>query len=343
MARIRWQNHRLGNKLYRSDKPCTANRYLMIKGVLLHSVSYSGSWGQQLLPLETFIDKAADLGFQGIELMAKRPHLSLLDYGSREYSALRRRIEDRKLKHVCLAAYTNFTADAAHAEIPHAEMQVHYLAELARAAKELGAEAIRVFTGYEESASPFDRQWNVVVKCLREASQRAAEFGVVLGVQNHHDIANDFESLRDLISEIDQPNCRAMFDAWAPALQGEDIARAARDLASMTVHTTVADYQLRSRYRYVPALVNYERQTPRAQAVPMGEGSIDYGSFFDALCSGGFNGTVAYEMCSPLRGGGTMENLDRYARAFLEYMSTYMRDADQAGRGCTGEQRGHNR
>lgn len=306
-----------------------ANYHLMIKGVLLHSVSYSGSWGQQLLPLDALIDKAADLGFQGVELMAKRPHFSLLDYGPRECSALSRRIEKRQLEHVCIAAYTNFTADAIHAEIPHSEMQIQYLTELAKAAKDLGAETIRVFTGYEENVAPFDRQWNLVVKSLREAAQRAAEFDVVLGVQNHHDIANDFESLHDLISEINHPNCRAMFDAWAPALQGEDIGRAARKLAAMTIHTTVADYQLRSRHRYIPALVNYERQTPRAQAVPMGEGSIDYGGFFDALCSGGFNGTVAYEMCSPLRGGGNMENLDRYARAFLDYMSAYMRHANQ--------------
>ena len=34
----------------------------------------------------------------------------------------------------------------------------------------------------------------------------------------------DVASLGDLIVEVDRPNCRAMFDAWAPALQGEDIA-----------------------------------------------------------------------------------------------------------------------
>ena len=48
---------------------------------LLHSVSYSGSWGQPALTVEQFLDKAADLGYDGVMLMAKRPHLSLLDYG----------------------------------------------------------------------------------------------------------------------------------------------------------------------------------------------------------------------------------------------------------------------
>ena len=57
---------------------------------MLHSVSYSGSWGQAFLTLEEFVDKAAELGFDGVMLMAKRPHLSLLDYGSRERQEIRR-------------------------------------------------------------------------------------------------------------------------------------------------------------------------------------------------------------------------------------------------------------
>ena len=47
---------------------------------VVHSVSYSGLWGQPCLSLEDFVDRAAELGFDGVMLMAKRPHLSLLDY-----------------------------------------------------------------------------------------------------------------------------------------------------------------------------------------------------------------------------------------------------------------------
>ena len=53
-----------------------------------------------------------------------------------------------------------------------------------------------------------------------------------------------------------------MFDAWAPALHGDDLPTAARRLAKYTVHTTIANYQKRPRYRYVPSLVNYEKLTP---------------------------------------------------------------------------------
>jgi sugar phosphate isomerase/epimerase len=292
----------------------------MINGLLLHSVSYSGSWGQPVLTLDDFVDKAADLGFDGVMLMAKRPHLSVLDYGPRECARLRQRIESRGMQKVCIAGYTNFTGDLSHPDIPNREFQIRHIAELARVAHDLGAGTIRVFTGYLEPSLPFQRQWDTIVGSLREAADRAAEFEVVIGVQNHHDIAVDPDSLHDLVREVNHHHCRAMFDAWAPALQGLDIESAARKLGALTVHTTVANYSVRPQFRYLPSVVNYEKLPARAQAVPMDEGFIDYPAFFKAMSEGGFEGTVAYEMCSPLLGGATLENLDRHAAGFLQHM-----------------------
>src|SRR5262249_24892762 len=116
---------------------------------LLHSVSYSGSWGQAALTLDQFLDKAADLGFDGVMLMAKRPPLSPLDFGDKERARLRQHLERRKLREVCIAGYNNFTADLEHGEVPHREMQIHYITELARLARDLGGVLVRIFTGYE--------------------------------------------------------------------------------------------------------------------------------------------------------------------------------------------------
>ena len=299
----------------------------MIRGSLLHSVSYSGSWGQHALPVEEFVDKAADLGYDGVMLMAKRPHLSVLDWDADARRRLRARIESRRLSSVCIAGYTNFTADLEHGDIPHREIQIRHVSDLAEMAHDLGGSLVRVFTGYENPAATPYAQWKLIVDALRECARRAAQFGVTIGVQNHHDIASGFESLEDLILEVDEPNCRAMFDAWAPALQGADLTAAAARLAPRSVHTTVANYQIRPRYKYVPALVNYEKQTPQIQAVPIDQGFIDYAAFFSALEAAGFSGTVAYEMCSPLRGGGELDNLDDYARKFLEFMRAFQRAA----------------
>ena len=303
----------------------------MIQGSILHSVSYSGSWGQHFLPLEEFTDKAAELGYSGVMLMAKRPHLSVLDWSADRRRRLRARLEDHGLRMVCVAGYTNFTADLEHGDIPHREIQIRHVADLAEMARDLGGELVRVFTGYESAAATPHAQWKLTVDALRECARRAAPFGVTVGVQNHHDIACGVDSLYDLILEVDEPNCRAMFDAWAPALQGADLAAAATKMAKLTVHTTIANYQLRPRYKYVPTLVNYETLTPSIQAVPMDEGFIDYTAFLTALESGGYSGAVAYEMCSPLLGGGAEQNLDRYARKFLEFMRAFGKTASRQG------------
>jgi sugar phosphate isomerase/epimerase len=53
------------------------------------------------------------------------------------------------------------------------------------------------------------------------------------------------------------------------------------------------------------------------RAVPLGQGFLDLAGFFAGLKEGGFDGYVAYEMCSPLRGGGSEENLDQAAKESL--------------------------
>ena len=289
---------------------------------LLHSVSYSGSWGQAGLPLEGFVDKAADLGFDGVMLMAKRPHLSLLDCGPQERLRLRKQLEQRRMRRVCVAAYNNFTADWEHGEVPHREIQIHYLLELARLTADLGGDLLRIFTGYEHPAAGYAAQWNAVVAAIQELARRAAPLGVTIGVQNHHDLAAGWESQYDLVESVGEPNCRALFDAWAPALHGADLEAAARRLARITEHTTMANYVRRPRYRYEPGLVNYVAQTPAVQAVAIDEGFIDYGRFLRAMFESGFRGSVAYEMCSPLAGGGSVKNLDRLARRFLEFLAS---------------------
>jgi len=233
---------------------------------------------------------------------------------------LRARLEAKKITPVCLAGYTNFTADLEHSEIPHREFQIQHVTALAEIARDIGCPLVRIFTGYENPASTFSPQWKMVVDAIRECCRRAAEFGVTIGVQNHHDLAVGFESHADLIANVGEPNCKALFDAWAPALHGVDIVAAARKLGPMTVHTTIANYVLRPRYKYDAALVNYTPQLPAIQAVPMQDGFINYRNFLLALREGGFAGSIAYEMCSPLRDGGDMKTLDSYARQFLEYM-----------------------
>jgi sugar phosphate isomerase/epimerase len=290
----------------------------------LHSVSYAGVWpGQTRLSLDDFLNKARHLGFNAVMLMAKRPHLSVLDHDAAARRRLRERLVELNLSVACLAGYTDFCMGADRLDIPTREMQILYVRELCRLAHDLGCGLVRVFTGFERDGVSLEQQWGWCVDSLRECARFAAPLGVTIGVQNHHDVAVHWQSMLDLLKEINEPNCKAMFDAWAPALQGDDPAAAVKEMAPFLVHTTVADYVRRPRFRYQPPLVNYAREADAIRAVPMGEGFIDYRAFFRALREVGYQGYVAYEMCSPLRGGGSEENLDRCARQFLRYMAEF--------------------
>lgn len=282
----------------------------------LFSVSYAGLWGQHRLDTVTFIAKARQLGYSAVELMGKRPHLSVVDSDDKQIDAIRQAAATYGIEIATIAGYTNFTL-AKDTEVPAVEMQVAYVRELAKIGAQLGAKIIRVFTGYLVQQDGFLRDWEMCVRAVRECAAVAADHGVILGLQNHHDIGVGVDSYVEFLNDVDHPNCKAMFDPWAPALHGDDLREWARKLAPRMVQTTLADYVRLSRHQYLPGLVNYQPLTDAIRAVPLGSGFVNLSEFFAGLRDGGFDGYVAYEMCSPLRGGGSEENLDRAARESL--------------------------
>lgn len=293
----------------------------------LHSVSYAGVWrGQAKLTVDEFLVKAKDLGFDGVMLVAKRPHVSLLDYDEQARKKLRERFEELGLELVCLAGYTDFTAGIDHGGIPIAEIQATYVGELAKLARDLGTNMVRIFTGYERPGVRYDKQWGMVVEGLRLAGDQAAKYGVTLAVQNHHDLASHHDAMYWLLSEVNHPNVKAGFDAWTPTLQGlnsEELRQAVLKMKPFIVHTIAADYVRHQRYHYDHNLTNFIRGEDVLRAVPMGEGIIDYETFFNALKEIGYQGYIAYEMCEVLDGGGSIENLDKTAKTFLDFVKKW--------------------
>lgn len=287
---------------------------------MLFSVSYAGYWGQHRLGVVEFIEKAAALGYSSVEIGGKRPHLSVLDYpDDASLEAIAAAAKRSKIEIGTIAAYTNFTAGKESFEVPLVEMQVLYIQQLARIAKALGAKIVRIFSGYFTEPQRWQADWERSVEAVRACGEAAAPYGVTIGLQNHHDIGVSVEAYEEFLGDVAHPNVKAMFDPWSIALVGADLYQAARRLAPQMVQTTLADYVILDRFAYQPHLVNFQRLDPPAvRAVPLGQGFIDLDAFFAGLKEGGFDGYVAYEMCSPLRGGGSEANLDRTARESLD-------------------------
>lgn len=290
----------------------------------LFSVSYAGLWGQHRLDTAALIAKAAELGYDAVMLMGKRPHLSPLDASPEELAAIKAALQEHAVRCAVIGGYTDLSGSGA-AEVPYLEMQIAYVETLARIGAELGASVVRVFTAYEVEGESPQTTWGRVVTTLREACDRAATHGVTLAVQNHHDLGVHTDVMLELLGDIDRPNCKAGFDAWSPALRGEDLYQAALRMAPHTAITTNADYIRLPRFQYDPRMVNYRPVAPdMVRAVKFSQGFIDYPAFFQGLKEGGFDGIANYEMCSPVRGGGSLENLDAYAGHYVRWMREHV-------------------
>jgi len=227
---------------------------------------------------------------------------------------------------VCIAGYNDFTAGVDKAGVPNVEIQAIYIGELARLARDLGTNMVRIYTGYERPDLPFDQQYAMVVEGLQMAGIIASRYGVTLVVQNHHDIAVHHDAMKWLLDEVNLSNVKAAFDCWSPTLQklsSEEIKKAIYTMKPYIVHTTAAEYEELPRFKYESLQTNYTPLVSQFRAVPMGKGLLDYKTFINTLKEIGYQGYIAYEMCSVLKGGGSVENLDKTAKAFLDYMKQF--------------------
>jgi sugar phosphate isomerase/epimerase len=293
----------------------------------LHSVSYLGIWrGQTPISVDEFLVKAKELGYEGVMLVAKRPHVSPHDYDKAARSRLKAKIDSLGLTLVGLAGYTDFTAGIDKPGIPNAEIQATWIGEIAELAKDLGTNMVRVFTGYERPGIPYDKQYAEVVSGLKMAGKLAADHGITLVVQNHHDIALHHDAMYWLLKEVNLSNVVAGWDAWSPSLEGfnaEQLRESILKMKPFIANTIAADYVSHPRFSYVNNLTNYQAEQAVMRAVPMGQGIIDYKTWFAALKEIGYQGWVVYEMCEVLDGGGSIENLDKTAKIFLDYMKQF--------------------
>ncbi len=287
----------------------------------LHSVSYSGTWGgQTALTLKDFIKKAASLGYDSIELAGKRPHASPLDLKKSDRQEIRSMIHDYGLTLTCVASYHDFAAFYEHKDMAMMEKELVYMNSILTLTHDLGGSLVRTYTGYSKRDVPYRTQWDATVSGIRESVRMAAEYGITIGVQNHSCIASDPDSLLDLMAEISGKNVGVVLDAPFIENHGKTLRETVFKFKGRIIHSHLTDFIRRDKYKYISETVTHEQDGLEMIAVPIGRGSIDYETFIKALNDTGFTGALSYEMCSPLVGGGSEQNLDNCAIESLNYV-----------------------
>lgn len=249
--------------------------------------------GAKNTPVDRCIELAADMGFDGVELL----HVQMGDDSTPVLNLLKRRAFTLGLDLMGLSTHQTFVSPDEAVRKKNIEHTTHCL----EVAHQLGIPTIRVNTGRWGTTKSFDElmknkgieprlegfsddegfKW--VVDSYRELAKRAAELGVIMGLENHWGLGRTAEGVMRVVKEVDSPwlqvtldtgnfleNQYEQFEALAPQAV---LVQAKTYYGDGTWYTLDIDYKRvasilrKQNYRGYLSL-EFEGKEPPATAVP---------------------------------------------------------------------------
>lgn len=155
-----------------------------------------------------------------------------------------------------------------------------------KAASRLGAPVVRVCGGGRHTRpDSWSDHRRDLLPLLREATSRASDLGLTLGLENHMDLTS--EQIVELVTTVDSPSLGICLDTANQLRMLEDPLEANRLMAPYTVLCHFKDI---AAYRGDPTTFAFW------PSVPTGTGLIDLPDVLTHLDSANFNGVLALEI-----------------------------------------------
>jgi sugar phosphate isomerase/epimerase len=182
------------------------------------------------VPVETVIEKAAELGLAGVDLLHRQmdlPEKGPLTVGHRAYlHKLKRQAFRNGVAPACVSIHQNFV----QADPAERQRQVEHTHKCLELASELGAPCIRLNSGRWNTIKDFDDlmkarglepilpghtedegfQW--CVECIEQCLPKAEQCGVVMALENHWGLSRTPEGQLRLINALPSPWLGALMD-----------------------------------------------------------------------------------------------------------------------------------
>jgi sugar phosphate isomerase/epimerase len=278
----------------------------------LHSVSLSGFFYRgSPITLEELIPKVKLYGFDGVELMGKRPHANPGDLSTESRRKLKELASSNCVEIAAIAGYNDFSGPDAFKR----ELNILYVKELVKLARDLETDVVRVFAAGMtdvDASIPYHEHWRLCVEAFKEVSKFAEDYGVTLALQNHPPIIESYEDVLDMIEEVGSDALKACIDPelliWVRDVDpsGGDVLERFKAIygrvGKLLVHVHVGDSIERpGKFIMIPAGGGSILRASRIERAPMGNGMFKriVKPFAEALKSIGYNRYVSYEICSP--------------------------------------------
>jgi sugar phosphate isomerase/epimerase len=299
----------------------------------LYTISFAGVWYDGPgLPLSDILPRAKQMGFDGVEIGARRPHASPMDLDEKARASIRQQADKAGVEIPAIASYNNFASPI----LEQRENELLMVREQIKLARDLGAPVLRLFAAwrgitlrdghgsYEMTRRYWENgyldvtsleRWHWVEDCLKEVAEFAGEMGVTLALQNHEPVIRRYTDVLDLVRAIGSPALKACIDCPLLISQDDDyVAKAVRDTGDLQVHS-----------HFGGEFEEKDGEAVQRQILHTTRGLINYSAFVKALKEIGYEGYLCYEFCHPCLGENReLLGLDEVTRQ-VELAASYMR------------------
>lgn len=156
--------------------------------------------------LEEILDMAQEIGFDGVEIWGKEPHMGeVLD--EERVKKARKMLEERNLSPSMFGSYLCLGVEG---EFPKAE-------SILKIAQGLGATIVRIWAGNKGSQEATGKDWENCLKDLEKVCRKAEKMGINLAMEMHAGtLADRGETARKLIEQVSLPNLKVNFQVDFP-------------------------------------------------------------------------------------------------------------------------------
>ena len=234
------------------------------------------------------LERIADLGFKGVEIMCDRPHLYPPDFKGDALEAIRGALERRRLKVTNLNSFTLFAVGDTYLpswiepDKARRDIRVRHTLECLEVAQALGAANISIPPGGPlEKGMGRDEAFRLFYAGLDQVMPRAEELGIKVLVEPEPDLLMERTAeFKPFIRAIRSPMIGLNFDIGHFFCAGEDPVVALEELFEWVRHMHVEDIAPTREHNHLIA----------------GQGAIDFAAVFGAMARLGYDGDISLEL-----------------------------------------------
>ncbi|WP_218671388.1 TIM barrel protein [Microbispora sp. GKU 823] len=178
------------------------------------------NFSYQHLPFERFLDDAADLGREELELWGIAPHFHVPQVSDAEARAVRRRAASRGLRVRCLTPeQVAYPVNIASADTRLRASSIAMFRRAAELCAELGAELLLLTPGRGYEDEPVEAAWRRSADALAEIASYAEGFGVTCVLEPlqrvESNLLNDSRALARMLDEVGARTSPPCSTPWA--------------------------------------------------------------------------------------------------------------------------------